>query len=76
MTAPEWKQHPFQRSVWTLDLGPLRLSACETGWWCAGHMKKQPVLSIEGAKVKALFWARGESARITAALDAIDQAGR
>lgn len=69
--TPAWKPHPKLHTVWVLDLGPLLLSATATGWWCMGRMKKQPALSLEGAQVKALIWAREEHARLGAALDAI-----
>lgn len=51
-----WEQ--VNASTWKLDVGPLRLCATATKWWCMGHMKAQPALSLEGAQHQALLWAR------------------
>lgn len=57
MTA-DWTQNPKAPVVWTLEVGALTLCATADGWWCKGHIKKQPAMSLGGAQAKALIWAR------------------
>lgn len=66
-----WKRHPKQGAVETLDVGPLRLSVTDSKWWCMGHMKAVPCMSMGGAKVKAVLWAVEQVAAMQRCLSAI-----
>lgn len=65
-----WAPHPTASGVQTLKLGHLRLCVTDAKWWSPGPggCKAVACLSMGGAKLKAVLWAREQA---QAVLDAI-----